>query len=64
MHHIQYSVQKVELHRDFGVLPMLIYMPGRVAQSVGHLTHKSGPGFDTWSGNILSFLFPLFQEGQ
>ena len=21
-------------------------------------------GFDTWSGNILSFLLPLFQEGQ
>ena len=39
--------------------------PGRVAQSVGHLTHKSGgPGFDTRSGNILSFLLPLFQEGQ
>ena len=29
--------------------------PGRVAQSVGHLT-----GFDTRSGNILSFLLPLF----
>ena len=23
-----------------------------------------GPGFDTWSGHILSFLFPLIQEGQ
>ena len=23
-----------------------------------------GPGFDTWSGNMLSFLLPLFQEGQ
>ena len=34
-------------------------------QSVGHLTRKSGgPGFDTRSGNILSFLLPLFQEGQ
>ena len=30
--------------------------PGRV----GHLTRKS----DTRSGNILSFLLPLFQEGQ
>ena len=35
-----------------------------VAQSVGHLTRKSGvlgsiPGLD----NILSFLLPLFQEG-
>ena len=38
---------------------------GRVAQSVGHLTRKfRGPGFDTRSGNILSFLLPLFQEGQ
>ena len=34
--------------------------PGRVAQSVGHLTRKS----DTRSGNILSFLLPLFKEGQ
>ena len=40
------------------------YWPGRVAQSVGHLTRKSGAGFDTRSGNILSFLLPLFQEGQ
>ena len=23
-----------------------------------------GPGFDTWSGKILLFLLPLFQEGQ
>ena len=38
--------------------------PGRVAQSVGHLTRKSGPGIDTRSGKILSFLLPLFQEGQ
>ena len=39
--------------------------PGRVTQSVGHLTRKSGgPGFDTRSGNILSFHLPLFQEGQ
>ena len=27
-----------------------------------HLTPH--PGFDTRSGNILSFLLPLFQEGQ
>ena len=41
--------------------------PGHVAQSVGHLTRKSGgggPGFDTRSGNILLFLLPLFQERQ
>ena len=55
-----------------------VYEPGRVTQSVGHLTRKSGvlgsiPGLatyfrfswvDTRSGNILSFLLPLFQEGQ
>ena len=38
--------------------------PGCVAQSVGHLTLVRGPGFDTRSGNILSFLLSLFQEGQ
>ena len=43
---------------------LIEYVPGRVAQSVGHLTRKSGTGFDTRSGNILSFLLPLFQEGQ
>ena len=40
--------------------------PGRVAQSVGHLTRKSGvlgsiPGL---TKKKLSFLLPLFQEGQ
>ena len=39
--------------------------PSRVAQSVGHLTRKSGvlgsiPGLATYFG----FLLPLFQEGQ
>ena len=38
--------------------------PGRIAQSVGHLTRVRGPGFNTRSGNILSFLLPLFPEGQ
>ena len=28
------------------------------------LPHCLGPGLDTRSGNILSFLLPLFQEGQ
>ena len=43
----------------------VIMKPGRVAQSVGHPTHKSGVlGFFTRSGHILSFLLPLFQEGQ
>ena len=27
-------------------------------------TFYRGPGFDTRSGKILSFLLPLFQEGQ
>ena len=43
---------------------MVALEPGRVAQSVGCLTRKSGPGFDTRSGNILSFLLLLFQEEQ
>ena len=35
-------------------------LPGRVAQSVGHLTRKSGV-----LGSIhIFFLLPLFQEGQ
>ena len=39
--------------------------PGRIAQSVGHLTLKSRDlRFDTRSGHILSFLLPLIQEGQ
>ena len=36
---------------------------GHVAQSVGHPSCKRGPGFDTWSGHILSFLLPLIQPG-
>ena len=27
-------------------------------------SQNRGPGFDTQSGNIFSFLLPLFQEGQ
>ena len=43
----------------------LSLQPGRVAQSVGHLTRKSGVlGSILGPGNILSFLLPLFQEGQ
>ena len=38
--------------------------PGRVAQSVGLLTRKSGSWVRYRSGNILSFLLPPFQEGQ
>ena len=48
------------------VFTIFFISPGRVAQSVGHLTLKSGrgPRFDTRSGHILSFLLPLIQEGQ
>ena len=33
-------------------------LPDRVSNPV------RGPGFDTWSGSILSFLLPPFQDGQ
>ena len=38
----------------------------RPLSAIGRAPDSSvrGPGFDTWSGNILSFLLPLFQEGQ
>ena len=44
---------------------LLAQMPGRIAQSVGHLTHKSGvlgsiPGLATY----FRFSFHFFQEGQ
>ena len=38
--------------------------PGRVEQSEGHMTRKSGVLGSKMSGHILSFLHPLFQEGQ
>ena len=39
------------------------YRPYRcTSHALSHL--YLGPGFDTRSGNILSFLLPLFQEGQ
>ena len=47
-------------------LGVIVYQesPGPIARSVGRPTRKSGPGFDTQSGHILSFLLPLIQEGQ
>ena len=45
---------------DTDLFVVVLGGPGRIAQSVGHLTRKSGPGYDTRSGNILSFLLPLF----
>ena len=46
---------------------VVYFVPGRVAQSVGHLTCKSEvlgsiPGLATYC--VLSFLPPLIQEGQ
>ena len=37
-------------------------VPGR--PTIWITVGQEGPGFDTRSGNILSFLLPLFQEGQ
>ena len=45
-------------------ITFLVGVPGRVAQSVGHLTRKSDVLGSVRSGHILSFLLPLIQEGQ
>ena len=42
----------------------LIYAGPRSAIGRAPDSQVRGPGFDTRSGNILSFLLPLFQEGQ
>ena len=52
-----------ELHYGIRTVHLHLGLSGRVAQSVGHLTRKSGvlgsiPGLAT----KLSFLLPLFQE--
>ena len=48
---------------EFGIFPLEIAGPrstiGRAPDS-----QVRGPGFDTRSGHILSFLLPLIQEGQ
>ena len=59
---IQYSLLTVP--RRYFCCGSPVLQPGRVAQAVGHLTRVRGPGFDTRSGHILSFLLPLIQEGQ
>ena len=41
------------------VIPKVLFTLGTAPDS-----QVRGPGFDTRSGNILSFLLPLFQEGQ
>ena len=40
--------------------------PAGLRSAIGRApdSYVSGPGFDTQSGNILSFLLHLFQEGQ
>ena len=51
------------LLKERGVYPFA--KPGRVAQSVGHLTRKSEVlGSISGSGRTLLFLLPLIQEGQ
>ena len=43
----------------------LIFVAGpRCAVGIASDSLASGPGFDTRSGHILSFLLPLIQEGQ
>ena len=59
---------------ESGALPIALRGParrgrfhlivGRVAQSVGHLTRKSGSWVRYPVRHILSFLLPLIQEGQ
>ena len=42
------------------------FIPAGPRSAIGRAPDSQvrGPGFDTRSGNILSFLLPLFQEGQ
>ena len=40
------------------------YCGPRSAVGRAHDSYVRGPGFDTRSGHILSFLLPLIQEGQ
>ena len=42
------------------------YLPAGSRSAIGRAPDSKvrGPGFNTRSGNILSFLLPLFQEGQ
>ena len=54
------AVSGYETIFGFCLCVLCLWQPGRVAQSVGHLTRK----FDTRSGHILSFLLLLIQEGQ
>ena len=44
----------------------IYYSPGGPRSAVGSASDSRAgvPGFDTWSGHILSFLLPLIEEGQ
>ena len=49
---------------EFNISVIALFVPGRVAQSVGHLTHKSGvlgsiPGLATY----FRFSFRIFKKG-
>ena len=49
--------------RRYNINTHLVAGPG---SAIGRApdSYVRGPGFDTRSGHILSFLLPLFQEGQ
>ena len=58
--------------RPVCVRPLILScVHGRAGSAIGRAPDSGlgtpevrGPGFDTQTGNILSFLLPLFQEGQ
>ena len=63
---IQYFAVFLDTHKSNNGYPIAItgYLPGRVAQSVGHLTRKSGvlgsiPGLATY----FRFSFRFFKKG-
>ena len=55
-------------HEDLHCLQIQLFssLVAGPRSAIGRAADSSvrGPGFDTRSGNILSFLLPLFQEGQ
>ena len=53
----------MEAHRKLCMLFPFVAGPRSAICRTPDLSVR-GPGFDTRSGNILSFLLPLFQEGQ
>ena len=53
---------KIIIKFSFFQAQVSLIIPGRVGRAPD--SHVRGPGFDTRSGHILSFLLPLIQEGQ